>query len=516
MKIPKRNLSFLSLPPSKRIEYPFLVFLSLFAFLPRFFFQMGFELNDDEASSVLLAINSFPSIIDFLTMDNIPPLYYFVLHIWIEIFGIEETSVRSLSMVCGTLLVLLSYKILKEEESREVAVFGCIMIAISPVSIYYSFITRCYSLLALLTVFTFFYLLRSLRNGGTWNWVCYSIGMILALYTHTLALFLLPAALISSLIIRPVKKNFIICHAAILLAYLPWFFIFLKQMENSYTIEWMKNLWLSENPLLIIPGTLHRFSAIGFPPFSFASICFIIFFLLLIFFAVIKEQGHIKINRNRVPFLLSLFVPLVLAWIYSFINPIYFVGRTDYYAYPSFCLLTAFGIGSIQSKNIKWILGFTIIGFYAYYTLTSPMFEKPPGKAFVDNNIKPIAKNYKPGDMVVFTDRSRSKGEYYLLKEGGGNHFLRIYSYPESMGTIPGIYVDKHPVKDKKELKNEAKKISFLFGKTFARGNSIWMFYYPNEVNQYLLAELNRKYNIGIEAPKEGQGKVLRFAKSHS
>src|SRR3990172_2024512 len=53
----------------------------------------------DEAYSVLVASQKFDGIIASLKNDTGPPLYYFILSVWIQIFGIGEFAVRSLSGV---------------------------------------------------------------------------------------------------------------------------------------------------------------------------------------------------------------------------------------------------------------------------------------------------------------------------------------------------------------------------------------------------------------------------------
>ena len=56
----------------------------------------------DEALSVNIARLPIGDIASWLRHDGHPPLYYVVLHGWIELFGSGDTAVRALSGVFGS------------------------------------------------------------------------------------------------------------------------------------------------------------------------------------------------------------------------------------------------------------------------------------------------------------------------------------------------------------------------------------------------------------------------------
>jgi len=63
----------------------------------------------DEAFSILRAKFDLSQI--FFRSENTPPLYYAILHWWINLFGDSEFSVRFPSVLFGSLSILMLYKV---------------------------------------------------------------------------------------------------------------------------------------------------------------------------------------------------------------------------------------------------------------------------------------------------------------------------------------------------------------------------------------------------------------------
>ena len=55
----------------------------------------------DEAFSVSISGLSVPQIVQAAAPDVHPPLYYFLLHYWMMVFGTSESAVRLLSVFFG-------------------------------------------------------------------------------------------------------------------------------------------------------------------------------------------------------------------------------------------------------------------------------------------------------------------------------------------------------------------------------------------------------------------------------
>ncbi|MCB0234209.1 MAG: glycosyltransferase family 39 protein, partial [Anaerolineae bacterium] len=116
------------------------------------FFRIGYQsLWADEGNSVAMAGRTLAEISAAAAADIHPPLYYWLLNLWVRIFGDSEIAVRALSALFGILLVWLTYQIAVRLFDRRTALIATFFVAINPFLIYYSQEARMYEMLAALT-----------------------------------------------------------------------------------------------------------------------------------------------------------------------------------------------------------------------------------------------------------------------------------------------------------------------------------------------------------------------------
>ena len=104
----------------------------------------------DEALSVNIARLPLGDIPEALRHDGHPPLYYFLLHGWMELFGNGDVAVRALSGVFGLALFPLMWVAGRRLAGRQGAWAAVLVLAVSPYAIRYSTETRMYSLVMVL------------------------------------------------------------------------------------------------------------------------------------------------------------------------------------------------------------------------------------------------------------------------------------------------------------------------------------------------------------------------------
>ncbi len=154
-----------------------LLILVLAAFL-RFYRLDAQSLWADEGNSVSLSGRSLPFITAGAAHDIHPPLYYYLLHFWMRVFGNSEFAVRALSALLGTGLVYLTYLLghhlsrppsvppkVGEEASHScwLGLIAAFLSAISPFQVYYSQEARMYILLAALSALSVYSFIRFLE-----------------------------------------------------------------------------------------------------------------------------------------------------------------------------------------------------------------------------------------------------------------------------------------------------------------------------------------------------------------
>lgn len=104
----------------------------------------------DEGSAIALASRSFSQIFRDTAVDAHPPLYYWLLHVWMRMFGTSVFAIRSFSAACGALTVSLTYILGRRWFGRPAALLAAVAALLSPLAVHYSQETRMYALATLL------------------------------------------------------------------------------------------------------------------------------------------------------------------------------------------------------------------------------------------------------------------------------------------------------------------------------------------------------------------------------
>ena len=148
----------------------------------------------DEGWSLYFATTDIQTMLERTAVDIHPPLYYLLLHFWIRLFGPSVVSVRSLSVLIGTVTLPFLYLVAKRLTGPVGALLATFLLAMSPFHVYYSQEVRMYALVTLLGLAaTFFTLQWDLARERWGTWLGYVLAATAALYTQYYAGFLLLA-----------------------------------------------------------------------------------------------------------------------------------------------------------------------------------------------------------------------------------------------------------------------------------------------------------------------------------
>jgi mannosyltransferase len=163
--------------------------ITLFAAVIRFY-RLGHQgFWFDEGNTALLVHFSPGKMLGLIPQtESTPPLYYCVAWVWARLFGYGETGLRSLSAVCGVLVVPVAYGAGSKLISRRAGLIAAALTACSPLLIWYSQEARSYEMLVFLSsvsLLAFAYALEKPTSRRVAAWV---IASALALATHYYAI----------------------------------------------------------------------------------------------------------------------------------------------------------------------------------------------------------------------------------------------------------------------------------------------------------------------------------------
>jgi len=144
----------------------------------------------DEALTVDRARLPVSQIAGSVKQDGAPPLYYYLLHFWMRLFGQSDLATRSLSGVIGVITLPVAWLAGNRLGGRTVAWATLVLLASAPFAVYYSTEARMYGLIIFLTACGFLALHRALQAPRPGNLVATAVVTAALLYTQYWSLYL--------------------------------------------------------------------------------------------------------------------------------------------------------------------------------------------------------------------------------------------------------------------------------------------------------------------------------------
>lgn len=140
----------------------------------------------DEACSWFTAKQAFPvGIIDNLMHIDLQhtPLYFFLLHFWMKIFGDSEAAIKSLSVIFSIGSVPLVYTATRKLTTKALSICATLLATVSPILIFFSAEARMYPMVIFLVMLSVNYLIDFENKNGIKSLIKLVIVNVLIPYT---------------------------------------------------------------------------------------------------------------------------------------------------------------------------------------------------------------------------------------------------------------------------------------------------------------------------------------------
>jgi Dolichyl-phosphate-mannose-protein mannosyltransferase len=211
----------------------------------------------DEAYSIFVSNHNFAGIAEQLQNDNNLPAYYYLLAIWMRVFGDSEVATRALSgffYICSTVATfLLGLSLFRD---RRTALYGAFFFLVSTQAIHQAQNVRTYSFLSFLTALSTLAFLRLFYDGSRerWAWSLYLAVNAIGLLTHVWFFFVLVAQVAALMLWRPrtTWKKYLLATCVSSLPFLCLWLPFFREQVHNDAISWMPlfQLWFVPDALL--------------------------------------------------------------------------------------------------------------------------------------------------------------------------------------------------------------------------------------------------------------------------
>lgn len=483
----------------------------------------------DEAFSIWLARQSLWDLWSWLVkIDQHPPLYYTLLHIWVALFGDLQGVVRTLSALCGIVAMPFFYGATYRLFDKPTALIATLLLAVSPFHVWFSQETRMYALLTLVVAVALFCLAHILTNAERRPqrnlWLAFALAQTAVMLTHNTALVFFPLAInlavggaifwkywqggVSSwpaLNDPGFDRRWLRSQLVAFACWLPWAIPFVMQAMGVDNEFWIpppdgERIWL----------TLHNFNLAFLPGW------FPIFPLWDFLYWGLAALGVFALRRTPAQALLlgaGFLLPFVGELLVSLRRPIFYDRTLIWTTLPYYMLIAvglthlgrytwreakplrqwgmASGARLAQVVIVSFMVGASLLALSAYYFY----FEKEDWAKAAGY----VAQNAQPGDMILFNATwVQIPFEYYY----------RHYNLPTELRGLPVDLFDRGVL----EPKMAASDVPYL-RELLADRDRVWLVYshdWYTDPEQIIPRELDSRLRR-VEALRFEGLQVLRY-----
>lgn len=371
----------------------------------------------DEACSWFTAIQSFP----FGIMDNLKnldvqhtPLYFFLLHFWIKMFGDFEVNMRILSLIFGIATIPMVYTVANKITSKPQALFATALAAVNPVLVLFSVEVRMYPIVVFLVLLSLNYLIDFERENNSKSLIKLVIVNLLIPYTlvggilYNIALFACYGLYLHNNK-KKVLKKYLIASGIEFILLIPYFILisYYAKMRSIFVVAHEGNLELFH----VIDIIRNFFGAqiannIYWPtiePYNLTFVFCILVIVPCVYFLYGFIQGRKSIDDKFLETLYNVFiVSFCLSVVFSIFRVNVFTVRYILHLLPPVLILSVIGLfNKLTVKHCKIVLSLVILAFASYSIYNAAPFGKTKTLAFKTVRLEADKLHLGVDDMII-------------------------------------------------------------------------------------------------------------------
>jgi hypothetical protein len=375
----------------------------------------------DEALTVNIASHPVSQLPTLLRRDGAPPLFYVMLHFWMQVFGTGSVATRALSGVIGLVNLpvawLAGFRVgarwwdlddADPETRREREVRGRItawavtlLLAVSPFAVYYDTEVRMYALVLLLGTLGVLAVCSILRRPSWRTALALAIVTAAALYSHYWSLYMtavVGAGALWCVLRGPRRLEARYVLGALVaggLAFVPWLPTFLYQAKHTGTP------WSTPAQFTDIVTSFTQLA--GGTSTAARGLTLVFFFLLVLaLFGTAYDRRHVMLDLRTTPGVRPVagaaIATLVLAIVAARLQGSAFADR--YTAIAAFPMLlgVAYGLSAVANRRIRLgILAVAVVLGFAASSTNMTYLRTQAGQASASINA-----GARPGDVIGY------------------------------------------------------------------------------------------------------------------
>jgi mannosyltransferase len=416
----------------------------------------------DEALTVNIAALPLGDLEQALRHDGHPPLYYVLLHVWMDVFGEGDAAVRALSGVFGVASLGLAWLYGRRRGGASLAWCYAAVVAMAPFALRYGSETRMYSLVMLLVIAGALVVDDIVRLGrDSWGRLAGAAALTaLLLYTHYWAIWLL-AAVALWLAWRwwrdrdgPTRRACARLLGAMVVggvAFLPWVPTMLYQSAHTGT-PWAAPV----RPTTVVSLTLADTAGGAFPDAGLVAAVTLVLALLALFGRATSGR-MINLDLRTEPRFRAEAVLAVLALglgtAFTYATWSAYATRYAAIVVPLFLLLVAGGLTVFVARWVRFSALVVLLGLFAIGAAWNVRDWRTQARQFADG-IEAVAQS---GDLVVYCPDQLGPATSRAIGDAGDQLDQVVYPTFEGPRFVDWVdYGDRNAVADPDAFAAEA------------------------------------------------------------
>lgn len=299
----------------------------------------------DEVSNLNWVIHSFQYITEKSLTDPNGPVYQYIYKVWIEVFGISEFSIRMLPNIIASMIVWPLFYTGRELFDRKTAYLTLVLFTLSTVFISYAQEARSYTLVALLSMYSFYYFIRVIKRGRFSDAVWYTLFNIILFFTHLTAVLILSAQFFATLLyIRTAFRRIALLYGGMFISVV---LLAVWLLNNSF-FGGNESTWYAVPEL----GDITKMLSIYLNKKQVLHILYIALAIYLLRLVLDKQRAELK-NKELMLVLFWGVLPILVMFVASvYYNP-RFIPRYMLIAVPGLLLSLSYLV--LHCFKVKWI-----------------------------------------------------------------------------------------------------------------------------------------------------------------
>ena len=419
----------------------------------------------DEAQSAAISGESFSDLFDALRHDGHPPLYYFILGAWVDLFGDTSFALRALSGFFGVLSIFLTWSVSRLHMDRRASLISVVLMAISPFAIRYATEVRMYSMLIVLILLMYLVFYWTNSKPSWKRYSCLSLLVTFLLFTHYWSLFFVSIIFLSFLLKMrksptEEKKHTKSLMLAVVIGSTPfilWLPVFLDQLLHTGT-PWAK----APRPTVVIALTLEAFGGGKGSEALLVAVAMSVLVFLGVFAKKIRGTNTLQLGWSELIWLKEIGLislgTVLFGSIVTLLTDSAYQGRYGVFIFPFVILASSVALARLPKE-----VGVAVLAVFILLCVVSVARELSRDRTQIGEIAEAIVDNGKSGDLVVFCPDQLAPAGSRILSERfetfaypnlDSGERVDWYDYEKRNSAADPAEVADQLLKDKENIKN--------------------------------------------------------------